>query len=564
MARTVAIGLQNFENIRTRNVFYVDKTNFIKEWWESKDDVTLITRPRRFGKTLNMDMLNCFFSNEYADRGDLFEGLSIWNEEKYRQLQGTYPVIFISFAGVKDTDFDGMSYTVCKQISDIYESNRYLLEGDLLSDNEKDYFKSVNTKMPLKVAENALNSLSNFISRYYKKKVIILVDEYDTPMQEAWINGYWNEAVAFFRSLFNTLFKTNPYIERGIITGITRISKESIFSDLNHIKVVTVGSDMYADCFGFTQKEVSDALAEYDLSDQKDAVKEWYDGFTFGRYTDIYNPWSIINYLDNKKIDSYWSNTSSNGLINSLLQKGDANVKQILEGLIKGEAFNAKINEDIVFAQLDSDNDAIWSLMLAAGYLKVEKIEADEYDTDVYTLNVANRETVRFLRDMISRWFSKYKGLYYSDFIESFLKGDIEEMNICMNDITETVFSFYDVGSGKKWKQAESFYHGFVLGLMVELARDYVLRSNRESGRGRYDVMLIPKGDRDAMIIEFKAVRDDKKETLESALQMALEQIESKNYEQELISMGITKDRIKKYGFAFEGKTVLIGTKEDN
>lgn len=564
MARTVAIGLQRFEEIRENDVFYVDKTRFIKEWWESIDTVTLITRPRRFGKTLNMDMLNCFFSNKYADRGDLFEGLSIWNEEKYRQLQGTYPVIFVSFAGVKDTDFDGMSYTVCKQISDIYESNRYLLEGDLLSDNEKDYFKSVNTKMPLKVAENALNSLSNFISRYYKKKVIILVDEYDTPMQEAWINGYWNEAVAFFRSLFNTLFKTNPYIERGIITGITRISKESIFSDLNHMKVVTVGSDMYADCFGFTQKEVSDALDEYDLSDQKDAVKEWYDGFTFGRYTDIYNPWSVINYLDNRKIDSYWSNTSSNGLINRLLQKGDANVKQILEGLIKGEAFNAKINEDIVFAQLDSDNDAIWSLMLAAGYLKVEKIEADEYDTDVYTLNVTNRETVRFLRDMISRWFSRYKGLYYSDFIESFLKGDIEEMNICMNDITETVFSFYDVGSGKKWKQSESFYHGFVLGLMVELARDYVLRSNRESGRGRYDVMLIPKGDRDAMIIEFKAVRDDKKETLESALQMALEQIESKNYEQELISMGITKDRIKKYGFAFEGKTVLIGTKEDN
>ena len=562
MAKTVAIGLQSFEKIREKNIFYVDKTHFIKEWWENEDDVTLITRPRRFGKTLNMDMLKCFFSNRYANRGDLFEGLSIWNEEKYRKLQGTYPVIFLSFAAVKDADFEGMGYTICKLISDLYESNRYLLEGDLLSENEKDYFKSINTKMSLKVAENAINSLTNFMSRYFRKKVIVLIDEYDTPMQEAWIGGYWDQAVAFFRSLFNSVFKTNPYLERGVITGITRISKESIFSDLNHLTVVTVSSDIYANCFGFTQEEVFAALDTYGMSDQKQEVKEWYDGFVFGTHTDIYNPWSIINCLKTKKLAGYWVNTSSNGLVNTLMREGDAETKMIVEDLIRGKSFKAKIDEQIVFSQLQDSNDAVWSLLLASGYLKVtsiETIETEAEQMDLYTLSCTNKETRFMFSRMVRGWFQASKQSY-NYFIKSLLVNDVESMNEFMNNVALDTFSSFDTGKKTSKTEPERFYHGFVLGLMVDLSDRYVLTSNRESGFGRYDIMLEPKNKEDnAYIIEFKVHKPGTGKTLEDTVASALQQIADKKYDTLLLEKGISQEKIYRYGFAFEGKTVLIG-----
>ena len=305
MARTVAIGLQSFEEIRENNYFYIDKTNIIKEWWESGDAVTLITRPRRFGKTLNMDTLNCFFSNQYAGRGDLFEGLFIWEEEKYRQLQGTYPVIFVSFAEVKCRNFEDAKVQLFEIFENEYNKYSYIPKNHYLSGivNRREELKKEGKTYTVSTNElvGAMYQLSRYMYEQYGKKVIILLDEYDTPMQEAWLGGYWDDIVDLFRNMFNDTLKTNPYLYRAVLTGITRVSKESIFSDLNHLKVVTVSSDLYADCFGFTQEEVSDALDEYGLSEQKDAVKEWYDGFTFGKHTDIYNPWSIINYLDEKK-----------------------------------------------------------------------------------------------------------------------------------------------------------------------------------------------------------------------------------------------------------------------
>ena len=300
MARTVSIGVQDFEKIRQENYFYIDKTELIREWWESGDSVTLITRPRRFGKTLNMSMLEKFFSVRYAGRGDLFEGLSVWKEEKYRKIQGTYPVIFLSFANVKESDYTLTRQSINRILEDIYNKNVFLLEGELLTEKEKAYYRSVSYGMEEGTAAWALHRMTDFLSRYYGKKVIILLDEYDTPMQEAYVNGYWKELTAFIRILFNSTFKTNPFLERAIMTGITKVSKESIFSDLNNIKVVTTTSDKYEDCFGFMEEEVFTALEEFGLSDRKQQVKRWYDGFTFGRKKDIYNPWSIINFLVEK------------------------------------------------------------------------------------------------------------------------------------------------------------------------------------------------------------------------------------------------------------------------
>ena len=310
MAKVISIGNQSFESIREKDNFYIDKTNFIREWWDNDDTVTLITRPRRFGKTLNMSMLECFFSNKYKDRGDLFEGLEIWNDEKYRKLQGTYPVIFLSFAGIKQVKYNETVIKIKDELIRIYNEYDYIMKSGIYNTNEKMQYQSVCVGMSDTVAQEALKNLSNYLSRYYGKKVIILLDEYDTPMQEAYVNGYWEELVAFTRSLFNSTFKTNPYLERAIMTGITRVSKESIFSDLNNLKVITVTSDEYSKCFGFTEDEVFAALDEQGLSSEKEKVKLWYDGFTFGDEKDVYNPWSIINFLDEKKYKTYWADSS--------------------------------------------------------------------------------------------------------------------------------------------------------------------------------------------------------------------------------------------------------------
>ncbi len=312
MAGKIGIGNQDFATIRKEGCFYIDKTYFMRDWWESGDNVTLITRPRRFGKTLNMSMLDYFFSVKHAGKSELFEGLSIWEDETYRNLQGTYPVISLSFANVKESDYRGARQSMNRIIEDVYNKNNFLLDSNLLSENEKDYFRSVTFDMEDGVATWALHKMTDFLSRYYGKKVILLLDEYDTPMQEAYMSGYWSELVAFIRNLFHSTFKTNPYLERAIMTGITRVSKESIFSDLNNLKVVTVTSEKYEDSFGFTEKEVFAALDKFGLSDQKKLVKEWYDGFSFGKMTDIYNPWSIVSFLDEKRIGIYWANTSSN------------------------------------------------------------------------------------------------------------------------------------------------------------------------------------------------------------------------------------------------------------
>ena len=591
--KKIAIGKQSFEDIRKKDCFYIDKTDFIKDWWESADDVTLITRPRRFGKTLNMDMLKCFFSNQYEGRKELFEGLDIWKDEEYRELQGTYPVIFLSFADIKGNTFEMARQQICIKILDLYEENEYLLEGDMLGESEKAFYKSVSMDMSDAIISTSLNKLCVFMYKYYGKKVIIILDEYDTPMQEAYRNGYWDELVALTRSLFNSTFKTNPYLERGIMTGITRVSKESIFSDLNNLVVVTTTSNQYNTAFGFTEEEVFTAFEEQEISDEKEKVKEWYDGFTFGNKKDIYNPWSIINYLKFKKYETYWADSSSNGLVNELIRTGSAEIKNTMETLMAGGIVEKNIDEQIVFEQLKTNKDAVWSLLLASGYLRIEEFRTEgRLNKKIYSLKLTNYEVEQMFGTMIERWFGG-ADVPYNEFINAMLSGDIESMNEYMNRVTRGVISYFDTGKTPSDEEPERlascydcrgvangsslnccsnlyamteksshFYHGLVLGLMVDQVDNYILSSNRESGFGRYDIMLEPIDKNNekypGIVIEFKVFNQKKEDTLEETVENALRQIKEKDYDAELIKRGVKEENIYHYGFAFKGKEVLI------
>ena len=563
MARTVGIGHQDFETVRMKNTFYIDKTSLIREWWENEDAVTLIARPRRFGKTLNMSMLEKFFSVEYAGRSELFEGLDVWKDEKYRELQGKYPVIFINFASVKENTFEQARESIYRILIDVYNKNQFLLKSGLLEEEEKRYFMNISTDMSETDATISLHKMSDFLSRYYKQKVIILLDEYDTPMQEAYVNGYWDKIVSFIRVLFNSTFKTNPYLERAIMTGITRVSKESIFSDLNNLEVVTTTSEKYADKFGFTEAEVVQALDEYGLDERKAEVKQWYDGFTFGNKKDIYNPWSIINYLDKKKVAPYWANTSSNSLAGTVIREGNVQTKEAFETLLRGDSIITELDEQIVYGQLDLDEDAIWALLVASGYLKVKRhwIDASQFGSwkQLYELELTNFEVRVTFANIVRGWFAQASG-DYNAFIKALLNDDTEAMNAYMNRVSQRIFSTFDVGKKpSEQSEPERFYHGFVLGLMVELIDQYEVKSNRESGFGRYDVVLKPRDIRKkAMILEFKVFNPNKETVLEDTVKNALKQIKEKNYAAELLEAGIVKENIKMYGFAFKGKKILI------
>ena len=560
MGRTVSVGTQSFRQIREEGSFLIDKTMLIKDWWDNKDSVTLITRPRRFGKTLNMNMLECFFSTEYSGRADLFEGMDIWGYEEFRNLQGTYPVISLSFSEVKDKNYKDMTDKLAFLFSDLYENFQGIIENsEKLGNFEKEKFRKILDSLENKtndlIIQTAVKTLSKLLFIHYGKPVIILLDEYDTPLQEAYTGGFWNELVSFMRLFFNSTFKDNKYMYRSVMTGITRVSRESLFSDMNNLELCTLSSVKYSNYFGFTEEEVFASMDEFGYTN-KDEVKYWYDGFTVGDKTDIYNPWSVINFLDKGSLDTYWANTSPNSLVSSLIREADEEIKSDFEELLSGGTIVKSVDDEMVFSQLSESINSIWSLLSSSGYLKMKNV-----GEDLYELQIVNYEVLKMFRNMVKGWFTS-KTSKYSKLIKSLLNVQLEDLNEYMNILTESLMSSFDTGENPNdFLAPEKFYHGFVLGLLVELRDSYSVKSNRESGIGRYDVMLIPKNRNDrAFIIEFKSVNRNRGEkSLENALTNALKQIEEFRYQQNLTDLGIPDENIIKYGFAFEGKKVLIG-----
>lgn len=562
MKSVISIGNQDFISIRKNNCFYIDKTDFIREWWENQDSVTLITRPRRFGKTLNMSMTEYFFSVNYSDMGQYFKELSIWKEERFREIQGTYPVISLSFADIKATTYESARMSIIRKLVRLYSAFDFIRSSEALNEKDRTYFDSVGEDMSDDAAAVGINYMPDYLSRYYGKKVIILLDEYDTPLQEAYVHGYWEELTAFIRSLFNSTFKTNPYMERGLLTGITRVSKESIFSDLNNLEVVTTTSEKYSTSFGFTEEEVFTALENAGIPEEKEHVRYWYDGFSFGNRKDIYNPWSITKYLDTGEYGTYWADTSGNALVSTLIRHSSAKIKSEMEDLLNGGEICTELDEQVIFEQLGRKRGAIWSLLLASGYLKTTRHEMDRRTGKrEYFLKITNHESMLMFEEMIESWFAEEDSAY-GNFKEALLAGDLDYMNQFMNQVALQSFSSFDSGTKPSENlEPERFYHGFVLGLIVDLAGKYHITSNRESGFGRYDVVMEPLQKQfDAIVMEFKVQNPAKEESLQHTVQNALLQIEEKNYDTELLTRGIPKSKIRHYGFAFCGKKVLIGT----
>ena len=556
MTREIAIGQQDYAAIIEKNSFYVDKTFFIKDWWNDPTFCTVILRPRRFGKTLTMSMMEYFFSTKHAGRADLFEGLYIWEHEEFRALQGIYPVINITLADIKEKTHEGAINEIKLIIQSIFNSFTYLADSDKLTSIDKKRFEAHIENPAVESLARSLRFLSELLYKHHGKKVLIFLDEYDTPMQEAFSSGYWNEIVEFIKNMFNATFKTNPYLEKSLITGITRVSKESIFSDFNHVSIVSTLSKQYETAIGFTEEEVFAAMDEYGLT-EKEKVKFWYDGFTFGNHSAMYNPWSIINYLKYQEFKPYWANTSSNGLVSLVLRQASPELKMEMERLLDGKSIKTSIDEQLIFDNLTGEGEDVstYSLLLASGYMTGTLLVNDEDEGEIYNIRITNHETRRMFKSLIKKWFSGRHN-QYNRFVTALLAGGLEEMNYYMANVSSNVFSFFDTGINA----AENFYHAFTLGLMVELRDRYIITSNRESGFGRYDIMLEPrnKNSDDAIIIEFKVFKEMHEDTLKDTAAAALKQIEEKQYAAVLMEKGISAEKIRKYGFAFKGKDVLI------
>lgn len=551
------IGISDFKKLIDGHYAYIDKSLFIEELVENGTEVALIPRLRRFGKTLNLSMLRYFFEKGKEDTSYLFKDLKIWKKEKYRALQGQFPVIFITLKDIKHSSWQNTFTSLKELIGKEFLRHSYLLEGTILSDTEKeDYQRIVQRDDGETLIEKSLLLLSEWLYRYYNKRVILLIDEYDAPAHAAFVGGYYDRLIDFLRNWLSAGLKDNVFLERGVLTGILRIAKESIFSGLNHISTFTILNETFSDKFGLLESEVQDLLNHYELSSRLEDARNWYNGYRVGASTNIYNPWSILNFIANKGILApYWVNTSENTLMKQLITQGSDDLKSDLEHLLKGGVIEQEIDDGVIFSKLHPNPKAIWSLLLFCGYLTLD--QAPSYGVPCH-LRIPNFEVYELYKSMILDWFNQsiHKPKYQM-LLNSLTAGDIDTFSQVFQEFMFSSVSVFDVPSA----DSEKIYHGFILGMLIGLSDRYEVKSNRESGLGRYDVMLIPKTPKSlGIIMEFKKIGRFEKTTLEEAIESALKQIEERHYAQELLDRKV--ERILYLGFAFEGKEVLIRSRE--
>ncbi|MDQ2086580.1 AAA family ATPase [Herbivorax sp. ANBcel31] len=555
--KKIPIGVSDFKRIIEDDYYYIDKTNFIKELIDSGSAITLLPRPRRFGKTLNMSMIKYFFEKSKEDNMNLFDNLYIYKcGEQYKREQGKYPVIYLTFKDVKELDWESTFIKLKRVISEEYRRLKYVKE--VLDESEKRYYDEIIDGTALGPQyEDSINMLSGYLAKYYKQKTIVIIDEYDTPINAGHINGYTKEITNFTKGLFSGGLKDNINLHKGIITGILRISKESIFSDMNNLEVCTIIDESYSDKFGFTENEAERLLEDYGLEEKLEEMKLWYNGYRFWE-TVIYNPWSLVYFVKNKgRFEPYWVNTSSNDIIKTLFKNAPNEVKRDLELLIKGRSIKKEITPNITYEIIEKSGQSLWTFFLFSGYLKQENEETIN-SRRIFELKIPNKEVLYIYQSTIIKWFDENASNYdLEQMIKFLLNGDVETFTYMFKDLIAKTISYFDPTG----KEPEMFYHAFVLGMLVHLNNNYEIKSNRESGYGRYDVMLIPIKniiDKKSIIIEFKKVNKMAKETIEIAIEKALKQIEEKKYEEELLSKGIPQKDIIKIAIVFDGKEVEL------
>ena len=550
MKKKIAIGDSDFKSVLTRDCYYIDKTLYIKRILDNSSSVALVTRPRRFGKTLNMSMLRYFFDIRKNSK-DLFADKKIMKEDEYYTSKlNSYPVIYITLKDVMDRSYEDMVRAIKTAVNDMYQEHRYLLESDKIYEEEKEKIKDILwIREDVEALKISIKELSKYLSRQYDKKVILLIDEYDVPIQNAYVSGYYDEAIKFFKTFFGTTFKDNPYLEKTVLTGVSRVAKESLFSGANNFDVYTVLTDEFTEDFGITKEEMKKVITDFEIEDDEEELKRWYDGYKIGNTENIYNPWSVLNYLAKRELKPYWVNTSSNDLI-KLILKNSIVVKERIEELLQGKEIEVVINEETIISGIERNENNIWGLLLGTGYLKV----TEHVDRNIYKVVIPNYEIKYLFEEIIDNWFyDKVPMNNLRSILKDLTTKNWDEFELKFERLVKEMFSFMDVGEST----AENFYHAFVLGMLVGLKDSYYVNSNRESGMGRYDIMLEPKDKTaNSFIIEFKVARAPGKEGLQKAVEEAIKQIEDKKYEVSLSERGFTN--ITKIVFAFSGKDVKM------
>ena len=556
MNKCIAIGHHDFEEIRIKNLYYVDKSDFIRRLDESKHKIFLFPRPRRFGKTLNMMLLRRYFEISETSRAPLFKGLKIKEWEQFDYHLGRYPVIWLSMKDVKQDTWEVSKSKITSLLQSEYLRHSYLGNSEKLSQPDKVFFDAILNRVATDDQyQDSILKLCEFLYLHHGVKPILLIDEYDTPINNSYICNFYEECIGFMRLLYSNCLKDNNFLERAVLTGIYRVAKESIFSGLNNLKVSTLIDDEFADCFGFTPEEVHQLLIDTNALDREGDVQRWYNGYIFGKEQVIYNPWSILSFLENtqRELKPYWVNTSSNDIIKQLIMEGDADVKQEIEVLLGGGTLTKSISEDVVFGNIQETPDALWNFFLFSGYLKlVSKVFDEQRQEGVF--QIPNIEIKTIFKDSVLYWFSKSQT--YNKFnvvLDNLKKGRIKDFSKYFADFIRMTCSYYDFAD----KEPEKVYHALVLGMMVQLQKEYRITSNRESGYGRYDVMLHPlQPNLPAFVFEFKKFDAEDEESIQETLASAMQQMKTNNYSATLQQEGHTN--IHLIAIAFKGKEVKM------